>query len=205
MNTERFDKAASEWDSKSRRVLLAGKISNAILKLPLTKEMDALEYGCGTGLVGIAISQVIKKLTAIDNSRGMLEVLEKKISTEDLKNIRTLCCDLLTENYTEKHHLIFCSMTLHHIKDAKGLLQRFADILLPGGYIAIADLVTEDGTFHDTDAEGIHHDGFTPEELAAVLSCCGLEDISHRIVHTITKGGINKKYPIFLLTARKPS
>ncbi len=205
MSTERFDKAASEWDGKSRRVQLAKKISNAISKLALTKEMDAMEYGCGTGLVGIAISPAIKKLTAIDTSPGMLEVLEQKISTEALENIRTLRCDLLAEDYTTMHHLILCSMTLHHIEDARGLLQRFAEFLLPGGYIAIADLFSEDGTFHDADAEGIHHNGFDPEELKAVLNSCGLEDISHTTVHTIAKADNNREYPVFLLTARKPS
>ncbi len=204
MSTERFDKAAAEWDGKSRRVRLAGAISTAILELPLTTTMDAMEYGCGTGLVGMAVAPRVKKLTAMDTSPGMLEVLQGKLDKEDACNISPLCCDLLTETYTEKHDLIFCSMTLHHIKEHKALLSRFCELLNPGGSLAVADLVSEDGSFHKPGAEGIHHLGFDPKELEAILLNNGMEKPKSRVVHTITKEeDNNKEFPVFLLTAKK--
>lgn len=205
MGTERFDRAAADWDSKSRRVRLAGKISSAIAELPLSTEMSAMEYGCGTGLVGMAVAPLVGQLIAIDSSSGMLEVLEQKIAAEKIANMETLCCDLLADKYNRQHNLIFCSMTLHHIRDSGALLQRFAELLLPGGYLAIADLFTEDGSFHKANAEGIHHHGFDPEELKSSLEACGMEAISHRTVHSIVKEENSREYPVFLLTARKRS
>jgi ubiquinone/menaquinone biosynthesis C-methylase UbiE len=204
MSTERFDKAAAGWDGKSRRVQLAGKISAAICELPLSKEMKAMEYGCGTGLVGLAVAPLVQSLSTIDSSKGMLEVLQEKCETQGIRNITTLCCDLLQDDYQEKHDLIFCAMTLHHIKDHKALLQRFCALLNPGGYLAVADLVSEDGSFHKADAEGIHHKGFEPKELEALLHDYAMEEVQHRIVYSIVKEeDNNKEFPVFLLTARK--
>ena len=116
------------------------------------------------------------------------------------------CCDLLADDYTQKHDLIFCSMTLHHIKDAKRLLQHFTDLLNPGGYLAIADLVTEDGSFHEPSAEGIWHHGFDLEKLSTLLEDFDMKDVKSEIIHTIVKEEKNnKKYPVFLLTGRKIS
>ena len=204
MSTERFDKAAAEWDGKSRRVVLAKKISDAIMGLPLSKTMDGMEYGCGTGLVGLAVAPALRSLTAIDTSQGMLDVLQKKINDQGTATIQTLCCDLSADDYTQKHDLIFCSMTLHHIKNEKGLLQHFTELLNPGGYLAIADLVTEDGSFHEAAAEGIWHHGFDPANLTTLLEDLDMETVKSEIIHTIIKEeNNNKEYPVFLLTGRK--
>jgi 2-polyprenyl-3-methyl-5-hydroxy-6-metoxy-1,4-benzoquinol methylase len=204
MSTERFDKAASEWDTKPRRVQVAEKISAAIGRLPLSREMDAMEYGCGTGLVGLPLASTVGRLTAIDTSRGMLDVVQEKITKLGLKNVHPLCCDLLAEEYTGKHDLIFCSMTLHHVDDATRLLRRFTELLNPGGYLALADLVKEDGSFHGPSAEGIRHHGFTPEILKEHLSDLGMENLASEIIHTIVKEEQNnREFPVFLLSCRK--
>ncbi len=204
MNSKHFDTAASGWDKKSRRVQLAEKISAAIAKLPLNKEMDAMELGCGTGLVGISLAPSLRHLTTIDTSQGMLDVLQEKITKQKITNISPLYCDILTEKYNKKHDLIFSSMTLHHIKDTTALLHCFADMMNPGGYLALADLVTEDGSFHDKEAKGVYHLGFDTEALGKILTADGFTDITSEIIHTICKPeGSKNSYPVFLLTARK--
>ena len=206
MGTEGFDKAASEWDTKPRRVQLAGKISAAIGRLPLSKEMDAMEYGCGTGLVGLPLVSTLARLTAIDTSRGMLDVVQEKINDLGVTNVIPLYCDLLAEEYTGRHDLIFCSMTLHHIKDAEGLLKRFTELLNPGGYLALADLVQEDGSFHGPSAEGIRHHGFNPDTLIDFLATLGMVNLKSDIIHTIVKEEENnREYPVFLLSCQKKS
>ena len=67
MTENRFDKAAADWDKKQRRVELAKAIAAGIsTPLPLHKEMQALEYGCGTGLVGLALAPRLGSLIAVD-------------------------------------------------------------------------------------------------------------------------------------------
>lgn len=204
MTTEHFDKAATGWDKKQRRVQLAAKISAAIARLPLSADMDAMEYGCGTGLVGLSLAPTLGHLTTIDTSQGMLDVLQEKITAQGISNVQPLRCDILTDDYSRKHDLIFSAMTLHHIKETESLLQRLAQLLNRGGYLALADLAQEDGSFHDPSVTGVHHHGFDCEKLAAILTAAGLVEIQSEIIHTMTKGeGEERKYPVFLLTGRK--
>lgn len=205
MTTEHFDKAAKDWDKKERRVQLAAKISAAIARLPLSTKMDAMEYGCGTGLVGLSLAPFLGRLTAMDTSQGMLDTLQDKITREGISNVHPLRCDLLTEDYNKEHDLIFCAMTLHHIQESNILLQRFANLLNPGGYLALADLALEDGSFHDLSATGVHHYGFDSEKLASALAAAGLVETKSEIIHLLSKGeGETKTYPVFLLTGRRP-
>lgn len=204
MTTKHFDKAATDWDKKERRVQLAAKISTGIARLPLSSEMDAMEYGCGTGLVGLSLAPNLGHLTTIDTSQGMLDVLQEKITEQGISNVQPFRCDLLADNYNKRHDLIFCAMTLHHIKDVETLLQRFAKLLNKNGYLAVADLALEDGSFHDPSVKGVHHHGFDSEQLTTILTAAGLVDIKSEIIHTLSKGEEDEKdYPVFLLTAHK--
>jgi len=203
MSTEKFDKAAAGWDKKSRRLVLAEKVSTAIKKLPISSKMDGMEYGCGTGLVGLDVAPSLNSLTALDTSQGMLDVLQEKADTQNDSTIETLCCDILADTYEKKHDLIFCSMTLHHIQNTEALLRRFTELLNPGGHLAIADLITEDGSFHKADAEGIWHKGFETKQLVTLLEGMDMEDVTTQIIHTIVREENNQEYPVFLLTGHK--
>jgi hypothetical protein len=49
-----FDDAAANWDAEPRRVELAKAVGEAILRqVRPTRGMDMLDYGCGTGLLGL--------------------------------------------------------------------------------------------------------------------------------------------------------
>jgi len=207
MSGKHFDQAAAGWDQQQRRVELASKIAAGISStLPLHQKMTALEYGCGTGLVGLALAPKLAQLTAVDTSSGMLEVLARKTKDEGITNVTPLRLDLLQEPLTGSFDLIFCAMTLHHIKEAAQLLARFRDLLKDGGYLAVADLQAEDGSFHDAGADGIMHHGFHPEDLVTTVTALGLHEVSAKVVHTIIKtsaDGVERAYPVFLLTGRK--
>ncbi len=207
MSGKHFDKAAAGWDQKQRRVELAAKIAAAISStLPLNKKMNALEYGCGTGLVGLALAPQLATLTAVDTSSGMLAELARKIESEKITNVTPLRLDLSQESLEDKFDLIFCAMTLHHIKEADQLLARFCDLLKDGAYLAVADLKEEDGSFHDAEADGVMHHGFNPEYLITTLTGLGLTQVSVKEVHSIIKtneAGASRAYPIILVTAKK--
>ncbi len=207
MSGKHFDKAAAGWDQQQRRVELAAKIAVAIsTTLPLHKKMSALEYGCGTGLVGLALAPQLARLTAVDTSSGMLEVLARKIKDEQITNVTPLRLDLLQETLPEKFDLIFCAMTLHHIKEADQLLARFCDLLADGGYLAVADLKEEDGSFHDPESDGVMHHGFDPAELVTTLTDLGLHHLAVQEVHSLVKtneAGVERAYPVFLVTGKK--
>lgn len=207
-NVKRFDAAAADWEEKPQRVALARKVAEAIRQaIPLADTMQVLEYGCGTGLVSRILSPQVKTIMAVDTSPRMLEVLRQKAGEEKIGNIETLAHDLTRQPLPDNNFdLVISSMTLHHIPDIEALLQRFFAALKPEGYLAVADLVTEDGSFHE-DNSGVAHYGIDPEAVRAMLKTNNGREIGVQEIHAIERpqgdGATMRKYPVFLAWCRK--
>ena len=204
---KRFDDAAADWEEKPQRVALARKVAEAIRQaIPLARTMQVLEYGCGTGMVSRSLSPHVAKIMAVDTSPRMLEVLRRKAGEEKIGNIETLAHDLTRHPLPELNFdLVLSSMTLHHIPEVEPLLHRFFATLKSGGYLAVADLVTEDGSFHE-DNSGVAHHGINPEAVRAIMTKNGGQDIGVQEIHIIEKqhgNGVKRGYPVFLAWCRK--
>lgn len=206
-NRQRFDVIAAEWDeSPTRRELAAGVAAAIAGAVPLQTDWQALEYGCGTGLVGAALAPQLGRLLACDVSPGMLSVLTEKARAAGLGHLQTQVLDLTHEPPpAERFDLIFSSMTMHHIPDVPALVRTFHGMLKPGGWLALVDLDAEDGSFHGSDMPGVMHHGFDRAALQEELCAAGFGQTSARTAHTITKtaaDGRVSRYPVFLITAR---
>ncbi|HNX82709.1 MAG TPA: class I SAM-dependent methyltransferase [Candidatus Omnitrophota bacterium] len=201
-----FDKEAASWDSPPR-VKLAADVSKAILgQIQLKPDMELLDFGCGTGLVSFPLSSQVHSITGVDTSKGMLEVFEGKIKSKQVENIKTLHLDLEKgDTVSGRYHAIISSMTLHHVKDTVNLIRQFHRVLLPGGYIAIADLDEEGGRFHSNN-DGVFHFGFDREKLCQLFVEAGFRDVSSATATQMNKldsQGQDKVFSIFLITGRK--
>ena len=202
-----FDAAASGWDEDPRRVRLAREVVAALSReLPLAPRMEALDYGCGSGLVTLGLQPLVGRMTGADSSRGMLEVLNGKLAAGGIGNVTTRLIDLEAGGRLEgRYDLIVSSMTMHHVADVPALVASFAEMLNPGGWLALVDLEQEDGSFHD-DPTGVRHHGFPREFLPGVYGANALSDIRTAPAATIEKpdgtGGV-RLYPVLLWLARK--
>ena len=203
-----FDKAAATWDDNARRVAMASVIANGIRdEIPLRPDMRILDFGCGTGLVTRQLAPHVAFVTAADTSSEMLRVLAEKAQAAGLKGVKTL---LLETGYPlptgASFDVIVSSMVFHHVEDIGLLLERFASWLRPDGWVAIADLEPEDGSFHSDNPHVVHH-GIDPSTIRAQLERLGFAVKRVHTVHTIQREvegtSAMRKYPIFLLTARK--
>jgi hypothetical protein len=72
--------------------------------------------------------------------------------------------------------------------------------LRPGGRLALSDLDTEDGSFHDPDAEGIHHLGFDRDRLRGSRSS-GFADVGFTAAHVYENE--RGSFPMFPPTATR--
>lgn len=207
-NAARFDALANEWDNDPRRVFMAQKIARAMRHaLEPAGSESALELGAGTGLVTLIMARHVARLTAVDVSTGMLEVLRAKCSAKHLANVDTVAGGLPDAIPPASYDLIYASMLLHHIPDVPGLLRALFGHLVPGGRIALADLDAEDGGFHG-DAEGVAHQGFDRDVLAGWLHDAGFTAPQWSTAHTVQRqadDGSVREYPIFLAVARRPA
>jgi ubiquinone/menaquinone biosynthesis C-methylase UbiE len=201
-----FDIKAAEWDKNRMHSERAGAVAAAITtELPLNKNMAAMEFGAGTGLLSFMLSEHLGSITLIDNSEGMVKVLGEKLQETDGASMKIVKADLEHEDYTDEHFdLIYSLMVLHHVHDVETILGKFSAMLRPGGYLAIADLYTEDGSFHGHGFTG--HKGFDTGVLASLLEKYGFTEVKHRTVYDIEKMTDNnekKHFGVFLMTAKR--
>lgn len=204
-----FDQQAKEWDNdpkKTERAIIIAKEMTDFIQP--NKTMNAFEFGCGTGLLSYQLKDSFKTITLADTSEGMIKVLQEKIADENINNFKPLLVDLLEDGFAVKENefdVIYTLMTLHHILEVDKILAIFNAMLKTGGYLCIADLVQEDGSFH-TNVPGFDgHHGFDREKLSAVLSNHGFKVAYNEIPLEIEKEFDNKvrKYPVFLMICKK--
>jgi len=194
-----FDTKAKDWDKGNVRVNGAQKIAEAIAKRhTFHKEMEIIDFGVGTGLLGFAIAPMVKKVYGVDTSKKMLEEVEAK-NCEDL-SIEPIFQDILETPLQRSYDALISSMTLHHIENLEAFFKTIHKNIHEGGFIAIADLELEDGTFH-SDNTGVHHFGFDEQKLVSIVEKCGFKNVCFENINTISKP--HRDFGIFLLTASK--
>ncbi|HEY3273538.1 MAG TPA: class I SAM-dependent methyltransferase [Methanocella sp.] len=201
-----FNKEAATWDEPAR-MRMADNIGNAILReIRVTRETDVLDFGCGTGLLTLKLQPLARSVTGRDSSPGMLDVLNGKIKDRKLTNVTAGLINLDRGDVLKGcYQLITSSMTLHHIKDIRPLLDQFFKITAPGGYLCIADLDLDDGQFHGGNNDGVFHDGFDRAALRRSFADAGYKDVIDVTATTVTKPvqGGTRTFTVFLMIGRK--
>jgi len=202
-----FDQEAARWDENPVRVKLAKDIAAAVLaQTSEAGELDALDFGCGTGLVSLELASHVRTMTAVDGSEGMLSVLNQKILRLNLSNVRTLRVDPDAGGALAGRYGLVCSaMTLHHIQDVGQLLRQFHAVLSPQGRLCVADLDEDGGEFHG-DNTGVFHFGFDRQALRAEFEKAGFRDMSCSTAAEVAKparsGGV-RRFTVFLMSGRR--
>ena len=201
-----FDERAKDWDSDPKKVERARVVADAIrATLPLSTDMTALEYGCGTGLLSFALQSDLGQISLADTSQGMLDVLGEKIAAAGVTNMHPVKLDLASDTVPASlFDLTYSLMVLHHLPDVKDMLGKFRAVLKPNGYLLVADLDKEDGTFH-TDGTTDVHLGFERTELQKWVEAAGFGEVRFSTAYEIKKkvDGKEKTFPVFLMSARK--
>ncbi len=194
-----FDTKADNWDKGSTRVNGALKIAEAIARrYDFHPEMEVVDFGVGTGLLGFEIAPRVKRIYGVDTSKKMLEQVEAKNTPEAY--IEPILQDIIQTPLSQDFDALISSMTLHHIEDLELFFKTIYTNIKPGGFIAIADLEKEDGTFHSDNCD-VHHFGFEEDMLINIASKCGFKNLKFENINTIEKP--HRDFGVFLLTATK--
>lgn len=207
-NEKRFDALAAQWDSKPARVETAMAFVDKVFELVNNSDkdydisnFDVLDYGSGSGLVSFGIAKSVKSVIGLDNSTAMVDVYNDKANTIGLTNIEAKKHDINDQELDkELFDMAVTNMTMHHIGDIKMFINKLSSSLKDDGMLFIADLVTEDGTFH-SDNTGVEHFGFDMDDIYKSFEESGLKDIDVQKLHSINKDP--KSYDIFIAYGRK--
>jgi len=205
LDSAHFDSKARQWDENPVFQARADKIAAAIqAAVPLTTTMRALDYGSGTGMLSFPLQDQLGHITLKDTSAGMLQVVEEKIAAWGIANMSTRVMDLTAVPLPEERYdLIYSSMTLHHVPNTGAILGAFHALLNPGGWLCIADLDLEDGSFHGSHVDV--HPGFQRDSLALQTAQAGFSEVDFSTVFEIVKETESgaRAYPVFLMVARR--
>ena len=195
-----FKNKSKSWDMSSMRVQNAKSIADLIVKnIEFREDMEVMDLGAGTGLLSYFISPHVAKIIAVDNSPSMLEEFKNKASEFDSET-EILAADISKDDLGRTFDGIISSMTIHHVEDTKALLSKLYAMLNENGFIAIADLDTEDGSFHSDNA-GVFHYGFERKLLEDIAKEVGFKEIQFDLASTINKP--HATFTVFLMTAVK--
>jgi ubiquinone/menaquinone biosynthesis C-methylase UbiE len=200
-----FDERAKDWDTPDR-IARAAEIADAVrAAIPLAPADRLVDVGAGTGLLGLALVEDVGEVVLLDPSAGMIEVATAKLADGALPTVHAVRHDLLVDAPpAERFDVAVSLLVLHHLADTSAALRAVRELLVPGGRIAVADLDTEDGTFHSADTEGIHHQGFDRAALESLARDAGFAEVATRTATVIDEDASHfGGYPVFLLTGRR--
>jgi predicted TPR repeat methyltransferase len=195
-----FQHKAGDWDTRPAPVQISEGVGKALLeRVALNDNMVVMDFGAGTGLICAHVAPHVARVYAVDVSAAMLEQLAAKPELQG--KVEAMHVDILATPLPYQVDLIVSAMAMHHVENTDRLLRVFAEHLAPGGRVALADLDSEDGSFHPSDTEGVYHFGFDRDVLRGKLEAHGFRDIDFTTAVEVDRDG--KRYPVFLVTATR--
>ena len=201
-----FDLKALIWDEDPQWVDMSFSVFASLSKLiSLTKDMDLLDFGCGTGLLSYQALPHVRSVLCADTSCRMIDMVEKKIRSVELDNIKGVRIHPDDRSsFPGSFDCIVSSMAFHHIEDIPLVLSRLYPSVKQGGSICIADLDPDSGLFHES-SYGIFHNGFERDVMKSYLEDAGFRNIRIETACTMTKklSGGDRDFSIFVAAAER--
>lgn len=196
---DNFETKAKTWDENPLQLRITSNFVSQLCNSTFLYKSDKIaEVSCGTGLVGLNLAKYVEKIYMVDNSPSMLNVLREKIYNYSINNAFIFQGEFEQSSIEDINGLI-TFMSLHHIEKIDEFLDNAYNKLNDNGFLAIGDIISEDGSFHTNIT--VPHNGFDIEKLSKTIEEKGFLILRKHIYDYIEKN--DKKYPIFIILAQK--
>ena len=173
--TDAFADRAAAWDDNPVRVAVAQAFFTAAHPLAGSAASGAvLDFGCGTGLLGLLFAAAARRVDLVDTSPAMVQVLRGKLAAQGLAGVAVHLGDLADLKLPEAAHVM------------------------------AADLLAEDGSFHGAEtAPHTGFDPTALARLFTASGLRVQNTLQHHTIVKPDATGALRRYPQFLLHARK--
>ncbi len=182
-----FDSIADKWNV-IREEYFEEKLKYIALSQFSVKDKICADLGSGTGFISLALSNEAKLVFSIDSSKNMLRVLHGTAASRGISNIYPIkgsAEDLpLFDNSIDA---VFMNMALHHIFDAKKVIEEIHRVLKKDGVIVITDVEKHSGEWARTEM----HDewlGFSHKQMREWFKAAGFRSIKVKSTELKCKG-----------------
>ena len=190
-----FNRMAKKYDNE-QRIELANTVAAEVRKhLPADSNKTLIDYGCGTGLIGLQFTDYFKQLIFSDISEGMMEVVDEKIKSGGIKNAETRAADELNESEAD---VIIVSLVMIHVPEYKELIKKLYTLLSESGQLIIADFDKNETVYHEK-----VHNGFTHDEMHSALIDAGFKTADIKTFYRGENIFMNKDASVFIASAVK--
>jgi ArsR family transcriptional regulator len=143
--------------------------------------LEVADFGCGSGVLSVAIARWAKRVIAIDQSRAALNRARQRAAREGLENIRFVQQDLHQLSLpTGAIDLVVISQSLHHVREPEAVLREAARILRASGRIIALELMPHQESWV-LDRLGHQHLGFDPKRLESSLKEAGFLKVTRQV------------------------
>jgi ubiquinone/menaquinone biosynthesis C-methylase UbiE len=193
MENNVFEQMANRYDTEERIELAKVIVKEVRPELRNSKSKSLIDYGSGTGLISLELSDLVNSILLVDSSKQMLEVAKAKISHKGITNSKVLYSDFTQETPELKADIVFMSLVLLHIPDTKKILQELFNILNNDGKLIIIDFDKNDKINHPK-----VHNGFSHEELKKRLSEVGFRSIEIKTFYHGNRIFMNQDASMFI-------
>ena len=198
MENNVFEQMAKRYDTEERMELAKVIVKEVRPELQNSKSKSLIDYGSGTGLISLELSDLVDSILLVDSSEQMLEVAKAKISHKGMTNINVLYSDFTQETPELKADIVLLSLVLLHIPDTKQISQELFNILNNGGKLIIIDFDKNDKINHPK-----IHNGFSHEELKKRLSEVGFNSIEMKTFYHGNRIFMNQDASMFISSSIK--
>lgn len=99
--------------------------------------LDVLDLGCATGVITLALARLGHTVTAVDNSRSMLKILQSQITPDVAARVIVLHEDVDNLELHQPFDRILLNLLIDHIASPAPLLRRLARQLKPSGKLVV--------------------------------------------------------------------
>jgi len=126
-------KSSTDWDKKAasfaKRNQRSPYVSLFLEQLPLERSMSVLDVGCGPGTLALPLAKRVDRVTCLDYSSVMLDLVRQATEKEHLDGIRMVNCsweDDWEQRGVGCHDIAIASRSIG-VHDLRGALQKLND------------------------------------------------------------------------------